>query len=133
MGIMKMLVVTFFYPSFLFWMSRINAMTFKSFCRTITIKNEKMARILIAYKNTWGIATSIDKRNKMSIKGIISYILFFIEICFVLYDWWIFINTGVAENCSIEKNYIIMSIFFYLIALSTNIVEGDKFKKGKLY
>lgn len=32
------------------------------------------AAMLIAYKNTWGISTSPEKRNKMSLLGAFSYI-----------------------------------------------------------
>lgn len=73
----RMLLVTFMRPSFVFWMCRINAMTFKSLSRSITIKNEKLAGMLIAYKNTWGISTSVNKRNKLSMLGMISYLYFF--------------------------------------------------------
>ena len=58
---LKMLLVTFLWPGFLFWICRINAMTFRTFGFAITIKNRKIARALIAEKNTWGIKTSRNK------------------------------------------------------------------------
>lgn len=54
---------------------RILSMTFKTFSRSITIKNHKLAALLIAYRNTWNIATSAEKRNKMSLLGVFSYIV----------------------------------------------------------
>lgn len=129
----KMLLITFFYPTFLFWICRINAMTFKTFSRSITIRNERLARVLIAYENTWGIATSADKRNKMSLLGVISYILLLPEIVFIMYDWGICLTTGRAELCSAEKTYIAVLAFFYLITLSVKVIEADKFDKGKIW
>ena len=46
---LKMLLVTFLWPGFLFWMCRINAMTFRIFGRSITIKNREIARNRICY------------------------------------------------------------------------------------
>ena len=129
----RMLLVTFMWPSFVFWMCRINAMTFKSLSRSITIKNEKLAGMLIAYKNTWGISTSVNKRNKLSILGMISYLLFFLEIPFIIYDWWIFLSTGRAEQCFAEETYMAVTVWFYLIALSIKTIEASKFSKGKIW
>ncbi len=129
----RMLLVTFMWPAFVLWMCRINAMTFKTFSRSITIKNKKLAGMLIAYKNSWGIATSADKRNRMSLAGVISYILFLPEILFIMYDWWIFLSTGRAEHCSAEKTYLVVTVWFYLIVLCIKIVEADKFDKGKIW
>ena len=128
-----MLLMTLFGPVLLFFICRINAMTFKTFSRSITIKNEKLAEVLIAYKNTWGIATSADKRNRMSLMGIISYIVFLPEMLFNMYDWWICLTRGRAEYCFAEKTYITVITLFYLIALSIKIVEADKFDKGKIW
>ena len=130
---LKMLLVTFLWPGFLFWMCRINAMTFRTFGRSITIKNRKIARALIAEKNTWGIGTSIDKRNRMSVWGLFSYILLLPEIVFVIYDWWIFLSTGIVGQAEGEKTYIIVTVWFYFVAISINIVEADKFHKGKIW
>lgn len=62
-------------------------MTFKTFSRSITIKNKKLVAMLIAYKNTWGIETSAKKRNEMSLLGAFSYVIFLPEIVFLAYDW----------------------------------------------
>ena len=126
----KMLLVTFLWPGFLFWMCRINAMTFRTYGCSITIKNRKIARALIAEKNTWGIGTSVDKRNRMSVLGLISYILLLPEIVFVIYDWWIFVSTGMAGQAEGEKVYIVVTVWFYLVAISINIVEAHKFHKA---
>ena len=130
---LKMLLVTFLWPGFLFWMCRINAMTFRTFGRSITIKNRKIARALIAEKNTWGIETSVEKRNRMSVLGVISYILLLPEIAFVIYDWWIFVSTKIAEQVWAEELYIIVTVWFYVVAISINIVEADRFRKGKIW
>ena len=130
---LKMLLVTFLWPGFLFWMCRINAMTFRTFGRSITIKNKKIARALIAEKNTWGIETSVEKRNRMSVLGVISYILLLPEIAFVIYDWWIFVSTKIAEQVWAEELYIIVTVWFYVVAISINIVEADRFRKGKIW
>ena len=56
------------------------------------------APVSVAEKNTWGIETSIDKRNRMSVRGLVSYILLLPEIVFVIYDWWIFLSTRIARK-----------------------------------
>ena len=127
-----MILVTFMLPTFMIWMCRINAMTFKISSRTITIKNKKLARMLIAYKNSWGIVTSADKRNRISLAGIVSYIMFLPEMLFIMYDWWIFLSTGRAEQCFAEKIYLVITVWVLLITLSIKIVEADKFDKGKI-
>lgn len=130
---LKMLLVTFLWPGFLFWMCRINAMTFRIFGRSITIKNRKIARALIAEKNTWGLGTSVENRNRMSVLGLISYILLLPEIVFVIYDWWIFLSTGIAGQVGGEKVYMGVTVWFYFVAMSINIVEANKFNKGKIW
>ena len=37
---------------------------------------------------------------------------------------------GQAEG---EKSYIIVTVWFYFVAISINIVEADKFHKGKIW
>lgn len=113
---------------------RILSMTFKTFSRSITIKNRKLAAMLIAYKNTWAISTSPEKRNKMSLLGAFSYIVFLPEIAFLAYDWWVFIKTGVVLFCcSAEETYLALAPWFYAIGLSLKITEADRFRKGKIW
>lgn len=132
-GCNKDAIGNIFWPTILFYICRINAMTFRSFGRSITIKNEKIARVLIAQKNTWGIETSVDKRKRLSVLGVISYILLLPEIVFVIYDWWIFVSTKIAGQARVEKLYITITVWFYLVAISINIVEAEKFEKGKIW
>lgn len=112
---------------------RILSMTFKTFGRSITIKNERLAAMLIAHKNTWGIATSREKRNKMSLLGIFSYIIFSPEIFFIGYDFWVYMTTGVVEQCSIEKTYLIFAGIYYIVCISIKIIEANKFEKGEIW
>lgn len=112
---------------------RVLSMTFDTFSRSITIKNDKLARLLIAYENTWHIATSAEKRNKMSLVGLVSYILFSPQIPFLVYDLWIFFTTGVVEWCSAEETYIIVMTFYYIIAVLLKIHEANKFEKGDIW
>ena len=133
MNLLKLLLVSFFWPTFVFLICRINAMTFNTFSRSITIRDEKLAKVLIADENTRGIATSTDKRNKMSILGVISYMLLLPQIFFSLYDGMIFLNTAKVEQISVEKEYILITIWFYFIGLAIKTMEGDKFDKGKIW
>ncbi len=112
---------------------RILSMTFKTFSRSVTIKNEKLAEMLIAHKNTWGIATSAEKRNKMSWLGIFSYLIFLPEIFFIGYDWWIYITTGMVGVCSAEETYLSIAGIYYIIAISRKITEANKFDKGEIW
>ncbi|MDE6759336.1 MAG: hypothetical protein K2J90_01510 [Lachnospiraceae bacterium] len=112
---------------------RVLSMTFKTFSRSITIKNKKWAAILIAYKNTWGIATSAKNRNKISLLGVFSYIVFFPQAFFFAYDWWVYFTTGVTELCSAEKTYLSVVGLYYIIAVSIKIKEADNFEKGKIW
>lgn len=53
---------------------RVLSMTFKTFCRSITIKSNKLAAMFIAYKNTWGIATDAKKKKEnVTVRGIFIY------------------------------------------------------------
>lgn len=110
-------------------------MTFKTFSRSVTIKNRKLAAMLIAYKNTWGIATSADKRNKMSLSGLFSYMIFLPEIAFLAYDWRICITTDVVPlwPCPAEGTYLAVAGWYYIIAVSLKINEANKFKKGEIW
>lgn len=108
-------------------------MTYKSFGRSILIRNFRLAAMLIAYKNTWGIATDAEKRNKMSLLGLFSYIVFLPQIYFLLYDWWAYFTMGAAEPCSSEKTYIVIAGLYYAIAVSIKTKEADSFKKGKFW
>lgn len=112
---------------------RVLSMTFKTFSRTITIKNNRLAAMLIAYRNTWGISTSAEKRNKMSLLGAFSYMVFVPQIFFLVYDWWVYFTTGVAEQCSSEKTYLAIVGLYYAIAVSIKIKEADNFQKGKIW
>lgn len=132
-GISRMFLAALLAPTFMITASRINAITFKSFTRALTIKNRKLAKILIAEKTTWGIATSPDKRNKMSILGIVSWIIFVPQIFFYLYDWQVFITTGVAEYCHMEIMYFHIVKWFYLITMSIKASESGKYRKGDIW
>lgn len=133
MKIFAMIFMTILILWLLIGSCRILSMTFKTFGRSVTIKNERLAEMLIAHKNTWGIATSAEKRNKMSWLGIFSYIIFLPEIFFVGYDWWIYITTGVVGLCSAEEDYLAIAAIYYTIAILRNITEANKFDKGKIW
>ena len=57
MDFFLMLLVTVMVPTWYILPSRIISMTFNSFSKSITIKNDKWAELLIAEKNTWGMST----------------------------------------------------------------------------
>lgn len=97
MNFLLMLLVTVMVPTWYILPSRIISMTFNLFSKSITIKNDKWAEWLIAEKNTWGIATDSKKRNKMSLWGLIGYVVFLPQIVFILYNWWVYIETGVGK------------------------------------
>lgn len=103
----------------------------KSFTRTCTIRNRKLAETLIAEENLWGVSTSLDKRNKMSMLGIISYILFLPQIYFYIYNIWIFITTGAPRWCELEQVYITIIFFYYTITLYIKRSNPDDIKKEK--
>lgn len=133
MKLFVMLFMTLLILYLLIGSCRVLSMTFKTFCRSITIKNDRLAAMLIAYKNTWGIKTDAAKRNKMSIPGVISYIIFLPEIFLLAYDWWVFITTGVATQCPEEKTYFAFTGWYYIIALIVKINEANKFDKGDIW
>ena len=133
-GIFIVLLGELFYPTMMMiYVCRINAMTFKSFTRTYTIRNRKLAEILIAEKNTWGVSTSRDKRNKMSMLGIVSYILFLPQIYIYIYNVWRFITAGDIKWCEPAQKYLGIMTIYYLITLSMKKVESGKYQKGEIW
>ncbi len=112
---------------------RIISMTFNSFSRSIAIKNYKLAELLIAEKNTWGIATDPKKRNKMSLWGLIGYVVFLPQIVFRPYHWWIYFKTGLGQLCEAEHEYFAVVSLYYVIALSIKLKEAKKFSKGEVW
>lgn len=133
MKIFAMIFMTIILLWLLIGSCRILSMTFKTFSRSVTIKNEKLAEMLIAHKNTWGIATSAEKRNKMSWLGIFSYLIFLPEVFFIGYDWWIYITTGMVGVYSAEETYLSIAGIYYIIAISRKITEANKFDKGEIW
>lgn len=113
--------------------SRVLSMTFKTFGRSITIKNRKMASVLIAYRNTWGIATSANKRNRMCLLGVFAYMIVLPEIFFLICDWYIFVKTGVLGWCPGEEPYLALVTPYYVVGLLFNINEANKFSKGEIW
>ena len=112
---------------------RILSMTFKSFTRSITIKNNRLAAILIAYKNPWGIVTSVKKRNKMSLLGIFSYMVLIPYIFFIGYDFLVYFTTGVFVWCLAERVYLKIAAIYYMITIVIKLVEANKFNKGGIW
>lgn len=108
-------------------------MTFNSFSKSITIKNDKWAELLIAEKNTWGIATNPKKRNKMSLWGLIGYVIFLPQIVFMPYNWWFYIKTGSGQWCEAEKLYLAVTMLYYFVALFIKMKEAIKFSKGEVW
>ncbi|MCM1161535.1 MAG: hypothetical protein NC412_09955 [Roseburia sp.] len=131
--ILWMLLTSLLAPTIMIFSCRVNSMTFKSFSRVFTIKNRRLAKILIAEESTWGVSTSRDKRNKMSILGIVSWILFLPQTYFYLYDWWVFITTGVIGYCEKEKIYLYIVNWFYLITVTVKAGESGKYQKGEIW
>lgn len=133
MNFLLMLLVTVMVPTWYILPSRIISMTFNSFSKSITIKNDKWAEWLIAEKNTWGVATDSKKRNKMSLWGLIGYVVFLPQIVFILYNWWVYIETGVGKWCEEEQLYLAIAMLYYLIALIIKLKETIKFNKGEVW
>lgn len=133
MDFFLMLLVTVIVPTWYILPSRIISMTFNSFSKSITIKNVKWAELLIAEKNTWGIATDPRKRNKMSLWGLIGYVVFLPQIVFIPYNWWTYIRTGAGQWCEAEKLYLAVAMLYYLIALFIKLKEAIKFSKGEVW
>lgn len=113
--------------------SRVLSMTFKTFGRSVTIKNRKMASVLIAFKNTWGIATSADKRNKMCVLGVFAWMIVLCEIIFLIYDWFTFMITGAVGWCPGEEPFIVLATQYYVVGLLININRANKFSKGEIW
>lgn len=133
MDFILMLLVTAMVPTCCILPSRIISMTFSTFSRFITIKNDKWAELLIAEKNTWGIATDSEKRNKMSIYGLIGYVMFLPQIVFLPYNWWVYIETGEGKWCDAGQLYLAVAMLYYFIALSIKLKEAIKFRKGEIW
>lgn len=133
MDLFLMLLVTVMIPIWYIWPSRIISMTFNTFSRSLTIKNDNWAEVLIAEKNTWGIATDPKKRNKMSLWGIVGYILLLPQIAFMPYNWWVFIETGSGKWCEAEQSYLMIAMLYYLIVLFIKLNEAIKFDKGEIW
>lgn len=108
-------------------------MTFDTFSRSITIKSDAWVKLLIAGKNTWGIATDFKKRNKMSLWGVIGYVMFLPQLVLIPYSWWFCIKTQTRQWSEIVEGLLWISILYYLIALMKNISEADRFRKGKIW
>ena len=133
MDFFLMLLVTVMVPTWYILPSRIISMTFNSFSKSITIKNDKWAELLIAEKNTWGIATNSKKRNKMSLWGLIGYVIFLPQIVFMPYNWWFYIKTGSGQWCEAEKLYLAVTMLYYFVALFIKMKEAIKFSKGEVW
>ncbi len=133
-GLFLVLIGELFWPTMMMiYVCRINAMTLKSFTGTYTIRNRKLAEILIAEENLWGVSTSRDKRNKMSMMGIVSYILFLPQIYIYIYNVWRFITTGDIMWGELEQEYLCVVSVFYLITFSIKKVESGKYQKGEIW
>ena len=65
MHLLLMLLVTIMVPTWYILPSRIISMTYNTFSRSVTIKCDKWAKLLIAERNMRGITTDPGKRNKM--------------------------------------------------------------------
>lgn len=133
MHFILMLLVTAMIPTWYILPSRIISMTFNTFNKSITVKNDKWAKLLIAEKNTWGIATDSRKRNKMSIWGVIGYVVFFPQIVFLSYNWWVYIEIGVGKWGDIELLYLVTAMLYYFIALYIKLKEAIKFSEGEIW
>lgn len=133
MDFFLMLLVTVMVPTWYILPSRIISMTFNSFSKSITIKNDKWAELLIAEKNTWGIATNPKKRNKMSLWGLIGYVIFLPQIVFMPYNWWFYIKTRSGQWCEAEKLYLAVTVLYYFVALFIKMKEAIKFSKGEVW
>lgn len=133
MNLFFMLLRTVMFTIFFICPCRIISMTFNTFSRSITIKNNRLAELLIAEKNTWGIATDPGKRNKMSLLGVISYMVFLPQIAFIPYDWWVFIETGSMQWGDAEQACMAAATIYNIIVLSIKLKEAIKFSKGEIW
>ncbi|MCM1161536.1 MAG: hypothetical protein NC412_09960 [Roseburia sp.] len=132
-GILWVILGNLVLPAMMIYVCRINAMTFKSFTKTYTIRNRKLAEILIAEENPWGVSTSRDKRNKMSMLGIVSYILFLPQIYIYIYNVWRFIRTGDIMWGDLEQEYLGIMVLFYTFTLARKKIESEKYQKGEIW
>ncbi len=132
MDLFSMLVMTALKLYFGIGACRTISMTFKTFGRSLKIKNRKLAEMLIAYRNTWGIATSVEKRNRMSLPGLVSYVIFLPQIAFLVYDWQLFVSSGAVGRCPSEETYLLVAAGYYIVMVSRNIKEADRFRKGEI-
>lgn len=133
MDFIMTLLVTIMIPIWYIFPSRIISMTFNTFSRSITIKNDKWAKLLIAEKNVRGIATNPRKRNKMSIWGVIGYMIFLPQVVFMPYIWWRYMRTGLGQWCEPELSYLWTAMLYYAIALAVKLKEAIKFSKGEIW
>ena len=133
MHLFFMLLVTIMVPTWYILPSRIISMTYNTFSRAITIKSDKWAKLLIAEKNMWGIATNPGKRNKMSIWGVIGYMVFLPQIVFVPYHWWGYMRTGSGQWSELEQSYLWIAMLYYAIAMTVKLKEAIKFSKGEIW
>lgn len=133
MDIFLMLLTTIMAPIWYIWPCRQISMTFKTSGKSVPIKNVKLAKMLIAEKNTWGIATSHENRKRMSLGGVIAYMVFLPQIAFMPYNWWIYFKTGSGQWCEAEQTYLWTAMSYYLIALIIKLKESRKFSKGEIW
>lgn len=87
---------------------------------------------MIAYKNTWGIATSREKRNKMSLLGVFSYIVLIPQIICLTCDWYACFVTGEATDKAV-RSYGSITPLYYVIAVIIKLKESEKFNKGEIW
>lgn len=133
MDLFLMILTTITVSVWYIWPSRIISMTYKTFGWSATIKNADLAEMLIAEKNTWGIATDPGKRNKMSLLGVISYIVFLPQIAFLLYNWYAFFKTGSGKWCKAEQTYFALAMLYYMIGMIIKVREGNRFSRGEIW
>lgn len=133
MDFIMTLLVTTMVPILYIFPSRIISMTYNTFSRSITIKSNKWAELLIAEKNIWGIKTDSGKRNKMSIWGLIGYIIFLPQIVYLPYHWWRFMRTGSGQWFEVEQSYLWTAMLYYAVGLAVKLKEAIKFSKGEIW
>lgn len=128
-----MLLVTIMVPAWYILPSRTISMTYNTFSKSITIKNDKWAKLLIAEKNMWGITTEPEKRNKMSIWGLIGYMVLLPQIVFLPYNWWRYMRTGSGQCGELEQLYLWIAMLYYVVGLTVKLKEAIKFSKGEIW
>lgn len=130
---LMMVLVTVMVPVWYIWPSREISMTFKTNGRSILIKNDRLAELLIAEKNSWGIATDLRKRNRMSLWGVVSHMLLLPQIAFMPYNWWVFFTTGSGKWVEAEQAYLFAATCYYIIGLSVKLREAKQFRDGEIW